>query len=77
MSLAGLTAGKHVYLEKTVALHIEEANQLVKTVDAMGVKFACAPVLGQVQQSAAKGVPVDVVRRCPAPTPVGQPLPWS
>ena len=53
VSLAGLAAGKHVYSEKPVALRIEEADQLVETADAMGVKFACAPVamLGHVQQN--------------------------
>ena len=58
VSLAGLTAGKHVYSEKPVALRIEEADQLVETADTMGVKFACAPVamLGDVQQNVWKRI---------------------
>ncbi len=58
VSLAGLAAGKHVYSEKPVALRIEEADQLVETADAMGVKFACAPVamLGHVQQNVWKRI---------------------
>ena len=58
VSLAGLTAGKHVYSEKPIALRTEEADQLVETADTMGVKFACAPVamLGYVQQNVWKRI---------------------
>ena len=56
VSLAGLEAGKHVYSEKPVALHLEEADELVETADTMGLKFSCAPVamLGYVQQNVWK-----------------------
>lgn len=53
VSLAALKAGVHVYSEKPVALGLAEADELVETADAMGLKFACAPVamLGYVQQN--------------------------
>lgn len=58
VSLAALKAGKHVYSEKPVALRREEADELVETADAKGLKFVCAPVamLGYVQQNVWKRI---------------------
>lgn len=53
VSLAALKAGKHVYSEKPISIRTDEANELVETAEAMGLKLACAPsaILGSVQQN--------------------------
>ena len=53
VSLAALKAGKHVYSEKPISIRTDEANELVETAEAMGLKLACAPsaILGYVQQN--------------------------
>ena len=51
VSLAALKAGKHVYSEKPISIKTDEANELVETAEAMGLKLACAlsAILGYVQ----------------------------
>ena len=53
VSLAALKAGKHVYSEKPISIRTDEANELVETAEANGLKLACAPsaILGYVQQN--------------------------
>jgi len=53
VSLAALKAGKHVYSEKPISIRTDEANELVETAAANGLKLACAPsaILGYVQQN--------------------------
>ena len=53
VSLAALKAGKHVYSEKPISIRTDEANELVETAEAKGLKLACAPsaILGYVQQN--------------------------
>ena len=44
-ALAAVCAGKHVYVQKTMAATLEEANALLAARDQMGVKLAAAPGL--------------------------------
>ena len=43
LALAGLQAGKHVYVEKPFCRRLEEANQLVETARSQGVQLMAAP----------------------------------
>ena len=43
LALAGLEAGKHVYVEKPFCRHLSEANHLVETARAKGVHLMAAP----------------------------------
>ncbi|MDJ0789768.1 MAG: Gfo/Idh/MocA family oxidoreductase [Myxococcota bacterium] len=43
LSLAAIEAGKHVFSEKPLALHLEQAEQLRKASEARGVRVGCAP----------------------------------
>jgi predicted dehydrogenase len=56
ISKAALEAGKHVYLEKPLALATEEARPLFTIAEKVGRRIACAPdtVLGAGQQTARK-----------------------
>jgi predicted dehydrogenase len=48
-----LTAGKHVYSEKPMALEASEARELVELARRRGVRLACSPAtfLGEAQQT--------------------------
>ena len=63
ISLAALKAGKHVYSEKPISIRTDEANELVETAEAMGLKLACAPsaILGYVQQNVWQRIREDEI----------------
>jgi predicted dehydrogenase len=52
---AALTAGRHVFSEKPLALRSTEAHDLVDLARARGVRLGCSPstFLGEAQQTAA------------------------
>jgi predicted dehydrogenase len=56
ISLAALQSGKHVYVEKPLAVELEEGRKLVEEADARGLKIGCAPdtVLGAGTQTCRK-----------------------
>jgi predicted dehydrogenase len=43
VGLQALRAGKHVYLEKPLALSVAEAEQMQRQADAAGLRVGCAP----------------------------------
>jgi predicted dehydrogenase len=45
VSLAALSAGRHVYTEKPLAQSIDDATQLIDAAQRHRVKLACAPVM--------------------------------
>jgi len=55
VSRAALDRGKHVYSEKPLALHPDEARELLDLADVRGVRLGCSPAtfLGEAQQTAA------------------------
>jgi len=58
VSLAAISAGKHVWSEKPVALDREGGQQLIGAADAAGVRLGCAPdtFLGTGLQTALKAL---------------------
>jgi predicted dehydrogenase len=58
VSLAAISAGKHVWSEKPVALDREGGRQLIAAADAAGVRLGCAPdtVLGAGLQASLKAL---------------------
>ena len=54
IALQALAAGKHVYGEKPLAMHVEQGRQVVEAAAASGLRVGCAPdtVLGTGVQSA-------------------------
>src|SRR6516165_352134 len=44
VSMAALSAGRHVYTEKPLAQSVEDATQLIDTAQRYRVKLACAPI---------------------------------
>ena len=58
VSLAALKAGKHVYSEKPISIRTDEANELVETAEAMGVKTgvcAISDFLGMFSRTSGNG----------------------
>ena len=43
LTLAGLEAGKNIYVEKPFCRHLEEANHLIETAERVGVQLMAAP----------------------------------
>lgn len=43
ISIQALKAGKHVYLEKPLAITLEEGREMLKTAREQGLRLACAP----------------------------------
>ena len=43
LSITALEAGKHVYVEKVMAVNLVEAERMVKLAEARGLVLACAP----------------------------------
>ncbi|WP_323132302.1 Gfo/Idh/MocA family protein [Kineococcus indalonis] len=54
IALQALAAGKHVYGEKPLAMHVDEGREVVKAAAAAGLRVGCAPdtVLGTGVQTA-------------------------
>ncbi|MCS7220826.1 MAG: Gfo/Idh/MocA family oxidoreductase [Anaerolineae bacterium] len=61
-AMAAITAGKHVYIQKTMAQTLAEANELLAARDRAGVKLAAAPgyelfpMTRQIRELVSKGV---------------------
>lgn len=55
---AVITAGRHAFSEKPLALTAAEADELVRLADARGVLLACAPIapLGELVQTARRWI---------------------
>jgi predicted dehydrogenase len=45
VSMAALSAGRHVYTEKPLAQSVDDATHLIHTAEAHRVKLACAPIM--------------------------------
>jgi len=45
VSMAALSAGRHVYTEKPLAQSVDDATQLIDTAQRHRVKLACAPIM--------------------------------
>lgn len=45
VSMAALTAGRHVYTEKPLAQSLDDATKLIDTARSRRVKLACAPIV--------------------------------
>jgi predicted dehydrogenase len=45
VSMAALTAGRHVYTEKPLAQSLDDATKLINTAYSRRVKLACAPIV--------------------------------
>jgi len=58
LTLAAIAAGKHVYLEKPLAMSVAEGREVVKAAAAAGLRVGCAPdtVLGTGIQTARAAV---------------------
>jgi predicted dehydrogenase len=61
LATAAIAAGKHVYLEKPLALTVAEGRELVKAAAAAGLRVGCAPdtVLGTGIQTARAVIDAD------------------
>ena len=70
VTLAALEAGKHVHLEKPLALDTEEGRHVVETADAAGLRVSCAPdtFLGAGGQTCRKLIDDGVLGRIVAGT---------
>lgn len=60
---AALTAGKHVYVEKPIALDLDEAIRLKELADRQGLMLASAPcnLLGEAAQTAWRAIRRGVI----------------
>jgi predicted dehydrogenase len=58
IALAAIAAGKHVYVEKPLALSVAEGRELLEAASAAGLRLGCAPdtVLGTGIQTARAAV---------------------
>ena len=70
VTLRALQAGKHVHLEKPLALHTEEGRRVVEAAAATGLRVSCAPdtFLGAGQQTCRKIVDEGAIGRVVAGT---------
>jgi len=65
LSLAAIDAGKHVYVEKPLALDREEGRRVVQAADRAGVQVGCAPdtFLGGGLQTCRDAIDAGVIGR--------------
>lgn len=63
ISRAALSAGKHVYSEKPLAMVFEQAQELVELAQARGLTLSCAPcsVLSQTVQTLARALGENLI----------------
>ena len=63
VSLSAITAGKHVYSEKPLALSTVEGREILSAATAAGVRVGCAPdtVLGTGIQTARRCIDEDMI----------------
>lgn len=74
-----LTAGRHVYSQKPLALDADRARELVATARRRGLGLACAPAVGPAQRLAGRTLAdgrTGTVRLCYAHAHVGRVTEW-
>lgn len=70
VSRAILQAGKHVYLEKPLAIELEDGRALIQLAEDLGLRVGCAPdtFLGAGQQTCRRLIDQDAIGRVVAGT---------
>ena len=65
LSLQIIDAGKHVYLEKPLAVQLEEARGMLQHAVSKGVRIGCAPdtFLGASHQAARRAIDAQLIGR--------------